>query len=124
MRTPGKPTQPERPPTRLVVVEHNTFLADPGVQVGDGSDLIQNVGRYPKHDVYVGAGTGMTTTVEIRGNRFLMHEKSGSTHPFKPYGLAVRLVGLKGHPDLPDDPAPTVDVWKVTLGKNSFSGAR
>ncbi len=120
----GKPTQPERPPTRLVVVEHNTFLADPGVQVGDGSDLIQAVGRYPKHDVYVGAGTGMTTTVEIRGNRFLMHEKSGSTHPFKPYGCAVRLVGLKGHPDLPDDPAPTADVWKVTLGKNSFSGAR
>ena len=118
----GDPTRPSRPSTRRLIVENNTFLADPGVQVGDGSDLVRTVGRYPKHDIYIGPGEGMTTTVQIRGNRFLMHEKTGSLNALKPYGQAIRLVGLKGHPKLPDDAGPSKDVWQVTLDENRFSG--
>lgn len=119
-----EPSGPDRPPTRKLVVEHNTFLAHPAVRVGDGSDLIESRGAYPKHDIYVGPGKDMTTTVEIQGNRFLMFEKSTSANPFKPYGQAIRLVGLKGHPLLPDDPGAPKDVWKVTLGENLFGVAR
>ena len=118
----GAPTKPPRPATRKLVAHHNTFLAHPDVKVGDGSELLKTVGLYPKHDICIGAGTGMTTTVEIHHNRFLMHEATGSPDPIKPYGRAIRLVGLKGHPGLPDDPQPTQDIWKVTIGENRFDG--
>jgi hypothetical protein len=119
----GEASRPDRPPTRKLVVEYNTFLAHPEVRVGDGSDLIESAGAYPKHDIYVGPGKDMTTTVEIRGNRFLMFEKSASANPFKPYGRAIRLVGLKGHLRLPDDAGALKDVWKVTVDENLFGGA-
>jgi hypothetical protein len=66
----------------------------------------------------------MTTTVEIDRKRFLMHEQSGSREKSKPYGRAIRLVGLQGHPALPDDPQPPQDTWKVTIGANRYSGQR
>lgn len=118
----GAETNPPRPRTRKLVAHHNTFLAHPEVHVGDGGDLVKSVGLYPKHDIYIGAGVGLTTTVEIHHNLFLMHAASGSRDPNKPYGRAIRLVGLKGDPRLPDDPAATQDVWQVTLGENRFSG--
>ncbi|MBM3890089.1 MAG: hypothetical protein FJ388_13320 [Verrucomicrobia bacterium] len=120
----GAPTKPPRPPTRKLVVHHNTFLAHPGVKVGDGSELLTTNGLYPKHDIYIGPGAGMTTTVEIDHNRFLMHERTGSREKFKPYGRAIRLVGLRGCPALEDDPQPPKDIWKVTIGENRFSGKR
>lgn len=120
----GEPTKPDRPQTRLLIVERNTFLADSSIRVGDGSELLEKVGVYPKHDIYIGAGKGMTTKVEIRGNRFLMHEKSCGLHPFKPYGQAIRMVGLRGHPKLPDDPGSAKGVWQVVVEENRFSGAR
>ena len=64
----------------------------------------------------------MTTTVEIHHNRFLMNETTGSPDPIKPYGRATRLVGLKGHPGFPDNPRPTQDTWKVSIGDNRFGG--
>jgi hypothetical protein len=115
-------TKPPRPATRKLIAHHNTFLEHPDVKVGDGSELLKTVGLYTKHDIYIGPGEGMTTTVEIHHNRFLMHEKSGSPDPNKPYGRAVRLVGFKGHPALPDDPQPTKDTWKVTMSDNHFDG--
>ncbi len=118
----GAETKPARPATRKLIAHHNTFLAHPDVTVGDGSALPKTVGIYPKHDIYIGAGEGMTTTVEIHHNRFLMHGKSGSPDPNKPYGRAIRLVGLKGDPMLPDDPSPTKDTWKVTIAANRFAG--
>lgn len=53
-----------------MIVERNTFLADAGISVGDGSELLEKVVLYPKHDLYVGVGKGMTATVKIRGNAF------------------------------------------------------
>jgi hypothetical protein len=94
------------------------------VKVGNGSELLKTVGLYPKHDIYISAATGMTTTVEIHRNRFLMHETTGSPDPNKPYGRAIRLVGLKGHAALPDDPKPTQDIWMVSIGENRFGGQR
>lgn len=119
----GAPTKPPRPATRKLIAHHNTFLAHPDVKIGDGGDLLKNVGIYPKHDIYIGAGEGMTTTVEIHHNRFLMHRTSGSPDPHKPYGRAIRVVGLKGDPQLPDDSQPTKDTWKVSIGENRFDGA-
>lgn len=118
----GAPTKPPRPATRKLIAHHNTFLAHPDVKVGDGRDLLKTVGIYPKHDIYIGAGDGMTTRVEIHHNRFLMHKTSGSPDPNKPYGRAIRLVGLKGDAQLPDDPQPTKDIWKVSIGENRFDG--
>lgn len=120
----GAQTKPPRAATRTLVVHHNTFLAHPAVKVGDGSELLTTNGLYPKHDIYVGPGAGMMTTVEVHHNRFLMHETSGSSDKFKPYGRAIRLVGLKGHAVLPDDPQPARDIWKVTIGENRYSGQR
>ena len=120
----GAATRPPRPATRLLIVHDNVFLAHPDVKVGDGSELLATNGLYPKHDIYVGACPGVTTTVDIHHNRFLMHEKTGSADKFRPYGRAIRLVGLQGHPALEDDPQPTKDVWKVTIHDNTFSGVR
>ena len=120
----GAPTNPPRPATRKLIAHHNTFLAHPEVKVGDGSELLKTVGLYPKHDICIGAGTGMTTTVEIHHNRFLMHETTGSPDANKPYGRALRLVGLKGNAALPDDPQPTQDIWRVTIGENRYDGKR
>lgn len=117
----GAATKPPRPATRLLVVHDNVFLAHPDVQIGDGSDLLTTNGHYPKHDIYIGACPGVTTTVDIHHNRFLMHEKTGSTDKFKPYGRAIRLVGLQGHPALEDDPQPAKDEWKVTIHDNTYS---
>ena len=64
----------------------------------------------------------MTMSVEIHHNRFLMHETTGSPDPIKPYDRAIRLVGLKGNAALPDDPQPTQDTWKVSIGENRFDG--
>jgi hypothetical protein len=64
----------------------------------------------------------MATTVEIHHNRFLTHETTGSSDPTKPYGRAIRLVGLKGHPGFPNDPQPTQGIWKVTIGENRNDG--
>ncbi len=116
----GAPTRPSRPATRKLVVHHNSFTAHPDVKVGDGSDLLRKLGLYPKHDVYVGYGKGMTTTVEVYRNRFLMHKATGSSNRFKPYGRALRFVGLKAHPDLPDDPQPTQGRWEVTIRDNLY----
>lgn len=118
----GAATKPARPPTRKLVAHHNTFLAHPDIKIGDGSDLLQTVGIYPKHDIYVGAGDGMTTTVDIHHNRFLMHQNGGSREPLKPYGRAIRLVGFKGDPQLPDDAPPNKDTWKAGIWENRFSG--
>ncbi len=118
----GAENKPPRPATRKLIARHNTFLAHPDVKVGDRSDLLKTVGLYPKHDIYIGAGEGMTTTVEIHHNRFLMHETSGSPDPNKPYGRAIRLVGFKGNPMLPDDSGPTKDSWKVAIADNRFGG--
>ena len=120
----GGPTKPDRPKTRQLIVERNTFLADASIKIGDGSELLKKMGLYPKHDIYVGAGKEMATKVEIRGNLFLMHEKSCGLHPFKPYGQAIRLVGLRGHPKLPDDPGSASGTWQVVVEDNKFSGAR
>ena len=119
----GAETKPARPPTRLLVVHDNVFLAHPDVKVGDGSELLKTNGLYPKHDIYVGPGKGMTTTVDIHHNRFLMHGKTGSNDKFKPYGRAIRLFGLSGHPALEDDSQPAVDVWKVSIRDNTYSGS-
>ncbi|MEY5024663.1 MAG: hypothetical protein RLZZ244_191 [Verrucomicrobiota bacterium] len=119
----GAPTKPPRPATRKLVVQYNTFLAHPDVRVGDGGDLLQSVGSYPKHDIYVGAADGITTHVDIHHNRFLMHATSGSANPYKPYGRAIRLVGFRGDARLPDDPQAERGAWKVDLGENRFSGA-
>jgi hypothetical protein len=51
-------------------LQWNTFLANAGIRVGEGSELLEKVGLYPKHDLYVGVGKGMTTTVKIRRNAF------------------------------------------------------
>ena len=118
----GAETKPPRPATRKLMAHHNTFLAHPGVKVGNGSDLLKTAGLYPKHDIYIGAGNGMTTTVEIHHNRFLMHETTGSPDKMKPYGRAIRLVGCKGNPALPDDPSAARDMWQVTIGENRYSG--
>ena len=120
----GAATKPPRPATRLLIVHDNVFRAHPDVRVGDGSDLLTTSGLYPKHDIYVGACPGVTTTVDIHHNRFLMHAKTVSTDKFKPYGRAIRLVGLQGHPELEDDPQPAKDEWKVSLHNNTFSGVQ
>jgi hypothetical protein len=118
----GEATKPPRPATRKLIAHHNTFLAHPDVKVGDGSELLTTKGLYPKHDIYIGPGKGMTTTVDIHHNRFLMHEKTGSEDKLRPFGRAVRLVGLKGHPALEDDAAPAADTWRVRVGENRFDG--
>jgi hypothetical protein len=118
----GPPTKPPRPSTRKLIAHHNSFLAHRDVKIGDGGELLKTVGIYPKHDIYIGAGDGMTTTVEIHHNRFLMHEKSGSPDPRKPYGRAIRLVGLKGSSQIPDDSQPTKDNWKVSVEENRYGG--
>jgi hypothetical protein len=93
------------------------------VSVGDGGGLTKTVGIYPKHDIYIGFGEGMTTIVEIHDNRFLMHRQSGTDNPFKPYGRAIRLVGFRGDPAvLPDDPGPGQGKWEVRIGGNAFGG--
>lgn len=122
----GDETKPARPATRKLVVHHNTFSAHPEVKVGDGSELLKTINVYPKHDVFVGAAEGFTTTVEIHHNRFLMHEQSGSKQKFKPFGRAIRLEGFKGFPEvLPDDPSPAKDYWRVNISDNLFdSGVR
>ena len=117
MKTPPRDSTTASP----LDAHHNTFLAHPDVKVGDGSELLKTFGLYPKHDIYIGPGDGMTTTVEIHHNRFLMHEASGSADKNKPYGRAMRLVGFKGNPVLPDDPSPTNDLWKVTIGENRYT---
>lgn len=61
------------------------------------------------------------TPVDIHHNRFLMHEKTGFTDKFKPYGRAIRLVGLRGHPALEDDPQPQQGEWRDRIHDNSFS---
>jgi len=120
----GAATKPPRPATRLLVVHDNVFLAHPDVKVGDGSELLATNGLYPKHDIYVGPCPGVTTTVDIHHNRFLMDEKTGSKEKFKPYGRAIRLVGLQGHPALEDDPQPPKDMWKVSIHDNVFGGGK
>ncbi|MBX7209754.1 MAG: hypothetical protein K1X78_15660 [Verrucomicrobiaceae bacterium] len=120
----GAETKPARPATRLLVVRNNVFLAHPDVKVGDGSDLLTTNGLYPKHDIYVGPCPGVTTTADIHHNRFLMHEKTGSSDKMKPYGRAIRLVGLKGDSALEDDPQPAKDEWKVSIHDNTFGGAK
>lgn len=118
----GAGTKPPRPATRKLVVHHNTFLAHPDVKVGDGSALLITNGIYPKHDIYVGRGKGLTTIIEIHHNRFLMHERTGSKEKFLPYGRAIRIVSLQGHASLEDDPAPPTGELHVALGENRFSG--
>ncbi|MFM7606039.1 MAG: hypothetical protein ACKO8Z_12705 [Prosthecobacter sp.] len=118
----GAATKPPRPATRLLIVHDNVFRAHPDVKVGDGSELLTTNGLYPKHDIYIGPCPSVTTTVDIHHNRFLMHEKTGSTDKFKPYGRAIRLVGLQDHPVLEDDPQPRKDDWKVNIQDNTFSG--
>jgi len=120
----GAATKPPRTATRLLIVHDNVFLAHPDVKVGDGSDLLTTSGLYPKHDIYAGACPGVTTTVDIHHNRFLMHEKTGSKDKFKPYGRAIRLVGLQGHPALEDDPQPAKGAWKVSMKENKFAGQK
>lgn len=121
----GEQTRPPREPVRRLVVHHNTFTAAADVPVGDGSELLTSINAYPKHDIFVGAANGLTTTVEIHHNRFLMHERAGSSNTFKPYGRAVRLVGFKGDAaTLPDDPAPAVNAWNVTIHDNRYGGMR
>jgi hypothetical protein len=116
----GAETRPPRPATRRFIAHHNTFLAHPDVKVGDGSDLLITNGLYPKHDIYIGPAKDMTTTVDIHHNRFLMLERSKSEDKLRPFGRAVRLVGLKGHPALEDDGSSTEDVWQVSIHDNSF----
>jgi len=116
----GAETTPPRPATRTLVVYDNDFLAAPGVTVGDGRDLLTANGMYPKHDIYVGPCPGVTTTVAIRDNRFLMHEKTGSTDRLKPFGRAIRIVGLRGHPGLEDDPSPAQGELRVRIEGNTY----
>jgi hypothetical protein len=85
----GADTRPARPKTRKLIVYHNTFLVSPGVQVGDGHELLTTNAWYPKYDIFVGSCPGVMTTVDIHHNRFLMHTLSGTHDPWKPYGLAV-----------------------------------
>jgi hypothetical protein len=120
----GEPTKPPRPATRLLVAHDNVFRAHPDVKAGDGSELLTTNGLYPKHDIYIGPGQGLTTRVDIHHNHFLMHEKSGSKDKFKPFGRAIRLVGLQGHVAIEDDAHPAQDVWEVTIHDNTYSGAR
>ena len=118
----GSETRPPRPATRKLIVHHNSFLAHPDIIVGDGSELLTTNGLYPKYDIFVGAGPAVTTTVEIHHNRFLMHKSSASREKFKPYGLAIRVVGIQGHAVLLDDPLPSQGKIAVTIGENKFSG--
>lgn len=118
----GSQTRPPRPATRKLIVHHNSFLAHSAIVVGDGSELLTTNGLYPKYDVFVGAGPAVTTTVEIHHNRLLMHKASGSGEKFKPYGLAIRIAGIHGHPALPDDPLPLQGKVAAIIGENRFSG--
>ncbi len=118
----GAETRPPRPATRLLVVHDNVFRAHPDVKVGDGSELLQTNGLYPKHDIYAGDCPGVTTTVEIYNNRFLMHERTASKDKFKPFGRAIRLVGQRGNPALEDDPLEPKGEWKASIHDNRFGG--
>lgn len=118
----GSETRPSRPATRKLIVHHNSFLVHPDIVVGDGSELLTTNGLYPKYDIFVGAGPAVTTTIEIHHNRFLMHKSSGSREKFKPYGLAIRIVGIQGHDILPDDPLPLQGKVAATIRENRFSG--
>lgn len=118
----GATSKSTRPPTRKLVVRNNTFLAASDVRVGDGGDLLETRGLYPKYDVYVGFGHGMTTTVEIDRNRFLLHRDTGSREKFKPFGRALRIVGLRGHPKYPDDPLAPDGRVDLSLGENRYGG--
>ncbi len=56
--------------------------------------------------------------------RILLHQKSCGLHPFKPYGQAIRLIGLSGHLKLPADPGRAEGVWQVVVEANRFSSHR
>ena len=116
----GAETRPARNASRRLTVHHNTFLADAAVVVGSGDDLLRTNGLYPKHDIYVGACQGVSTIVEIHHNRFLMHRLSGSKDPSRPFGSAIRIVGLRDNPALPDDPAAPKGVIKAEIHSNQF----
>lgn len=60
----------------------------------------------------------------IHHNWFLMHEKTGSKEKFRPYGRAIRLVGLQGHSAIEDDPQPPKDTWKVSIRDNMSGRAK
>lgn len=119
----GAETKPPRPATRRLIVHHNTFLAEPSVKVGDGTELLTTNGLYPKHDIYVGRGAGMATQIAIHDNCFLMHERTGSKQTMYPYGRAIRIAGLHGDPALEDDPLPSTGELVVKIGPNQFSGS-
>ena len=113
-----------RPQTRLLIVHNNVFTAHPAVMVGDGSELIitpDNLGLYPKYDIYIGRGDDMHTMANVYGNQFLMNQVTGSNYEPKPYGRAIRVEGLKGNAAVADDPL-TLDsgTLDITIQNNQY----